>query len=85
MSNSDDRKDFYTSDLSLAAFLMMKGLKLLSGTKLTSGKFKFEFDNKDETANSCCCIYKIVEEIFKTFSSLSSSFLLIVMLVIQYV
>ena len=57
MSNSDDRKVFYTSDLSLAAFLMMKGLKLLHGTKLASGKFKFEFDNKDETAKKLSIDY----------------------------
>lgn len=40
---SDDR--YTTSDIAIAAFLMMKGLKLLSATREVSGKFKFEFED----------------------------------------
>ena len=43
-------KKFITSDIGIAAFLQLKGIKLLLCTRLDSGKFHFEFD---DTAASC--------------------------------
>jgi len=38
--------DMYkTSDLSIAAFLMMKGMKLLNAYRTSNGQFMFEFDD----------------------------------------
>ena len=56
-------KDYQTSDLALAAYLMMKGLILKSATKGPTGRFEFIFkDPKDEAlqhsleyVNSDCC------------------------------
>jgi hypothetical protein len=40
---------YKTSDLSIAAYLMMKGLKLIDAKRAQSGQFMFEFgdDNGD--------------------------------------
>lgn len=38
---------YITSDIAIASFLMMKGLKLLSAEKEKSGRFKFTFDDPD--------------------------------------
>ena len=43
-------KEFSTSDLSLAAFLLMKGLKLSDAKKIMSGKFNFLFHDPDDKA-----------------------------------
>lgn len=56
---------YQTSDLSIAAFLMMKGLKLISADREATGRFLFVFDdpNKDgvkyaiEFAGSDCAVY----------------------------
>ena len=40
-------KLYDTSDLALAAFLLMQGISLLSAKKDASGKFKFTFDDSD--------------------------------------
>ena len=45
-------KDYVTSDLSLAAFLLMKGMKLNDAKKTTSGKFIFSFDDPDDRAKN---------------------------------
>lgn len=45
-----EEKTFKTSDLSLAAFLTMKGLTLLRCTKTTVGKFEFVFEDAEEKA-----------------------------------
>lgn len=45
-----EEKIFKTSDLSLAAFLAMKGLTLLKCAKTTSGKFEFIFEDPDDKA-----------------------------------
>jgi hypothetical protein len=37
--------EYVTSDLSLAAFLLMKGLKLKSASRGQGGKFIFSFDD----------------------------------------
>jgi len=38
---------YITSDIAIASFLMMKGLKLISAEKEKNGRFKFTFDDKD--------------------------------------
>lgn len=43
--------EYSTSDIALAAFLMMKGLKLTSA-KREGGKFIFLFNDKNNLANS---------------------------------
>ena len=56
---------YETSDLSIAAFLMMKGLKLLSADRESSGRFMFVFDDPNqkgvqlaiEFAGSDCAVY----------------------------
>tara|TARA_E500000331_G_C17265911_1_gene717135 strand:+ start:1974 stop:2195 length:222 start_codon:yes stop_codon:yes gene_type:complete len=40
-------KQYQTSDLSLAAYLLLKGVKLLKAEKENSGKFIFLFDDPD--------------------------------------
>tara|TARA_R110000824_G_scaffold357024_1_gene544341 strand:- start:882 stop:1115 length:234 start_codon:yes stop_codon:yes gene_type:complete len=42
--------EYSTSDLSLAAFLLMKGLKLKDAKKISSGKFNFLFDDPNDSA-----------------------------------
>jgi hypothetical protein len=42
---------YVTTDLSLAAFLRLRGLKLLSASKHSTGRFEFVFDD-DGTADS---------------------------------
>ena len=56
---------YKTSDLSIAAFLMMKGLKLIDANRSPSGQFMFEFDDPGnngvsyaiEFASSSCAVY----------------------------
>lgn len=38
---------FQTSDIGIAAYVMMKGLKLQSAAKGSSGRFNFIFDDPD--------------------------------------
>jgi hypothetical protein len=40
-------QSYITSDLAMAAFLKLRGRKLLSAGKGTGGKFKFEFEDAD--------------------------------------
>ena len=42
---------YITSDIAIAAFLMMKGMKLLSATRERNGRFRFEFDNAQQSAD----------------------------------
>ena len=44
--------EYETSDLALAAFLILKGLKLLSAKRLESGRFHFVLDDSLKTAES---------------------------------
>jgi len=44
-------KTYVTTDLSLAAFLKLRGLRLLSASKHSTGRFEFVFDD-DGTADS---------------------------------
>ena len=41
-------KQFETSDIGVAAYIMMKGLKLLSATRDRTGRFKFIFDDPND-------------------------------------
>jgi hypothetical protein len=40
-------QSYTTSDLAMAAFLKLRGRKLLSAGKGAGGKFRFEFDDLD--------------------------------------
>ena len=56
---------YKTSDLSIAAYLMMKGVKLLNADRAPNGQFMFEFEDLDnrgvqyaiEFAGSDCAVY----------------------------
>ena len=56
---------YKTSDLSIAAYLMMKGLKLVNAFRASNGQFMFEFDDPAkkgaqlaiEFAGSSCAVY----------------------------
>ncbi len=45
---SEDKKIFVTSDIGIAAYLQLQGVKLISCRRLDSGKFHFEFDDPSE-------------------------------------
>jgi len=38
---------FYTSDIAIAAYLMMNGLQLVNAGREKNGRFKFEFQDVD--------------------------------------
>lgn len=56
---------YKTSDLSIAAYLMMKGMRLIDAKKNTNGQFLFEFDDPNgngvtlaiEFTGSDCAVY----------------------------
>ena len=50
MMSDDKQKVFVTHDLSLAAYLLMKGMVLQSAQK-AAGKFEFVFSDPDDAAN----------------------------------
>tara|TARA_R110000772_G_scaffold42044_1_gene97943 strand:- start:115 stop:336 length:222 start_codon:yes stop_codon:yes gene_type:complete len=43
---------YETSDLALAAFLTLRGLKLVSAERLESGRFQFILDDSDKKADT---------------------------------
>lgn len=43
---------YETSDLAIAAYLMLHEFKLVDAGKLTSGKFRFVFEDPDKKAKS---------------------------------
>ncbi len=45
-------KEYETSDLALAGYLTLKGLKLLSAQKTSTGRFRFIIDDSDGRAES---------------------------------
>jgi hypothetical protein len=45
---------FETSDIAIAAYLMMKGLKLQNAGREKTGRFKFEFDDPAGLASKYC-------------------------------
>ena len=48
---------YTTSDIAIAAYLMLKGLKLISATRETSGRFKFEFEDSGSQAKALAVEY----------------------------
>lgn len=56
---------YKTSDLSIAAYLMMKGMRLINAYRTPAGQFMFEFDDPDskgtlmaiEFTGSNCAVY----------------------------
>ena len=60
-----NNNSYKTSDLSIAAYLMMKGLKLEDAYRTSSGQFMFKFDDSNNVAaklaieftNSECAVY----------------------------
>ena len=44
-------KIYITSDIASAAFLMMKGMQLVSASRERSGRFKFQFDDANNEAD----------------------------------
>ncbi len=52
-----DEKQFITSDLSLAAFLSMKGVSLIKCTKIHTGRFEFIFNDVNNEAPNLSVIY----------------------------
>ena len=47
-----ETKTFTTSDIGIAAYLRLMGMKLLKCKRLDSGKFYFEFEDKDSSCQS---------------------------------
>ena len=47
---------FVTSDIAIAAFLLMRGFKLISAT-ITSGVYNFCFSDPEDKANIACIEY----------------------------
>ena len=54
---NNDMGKFITSDIAIAAYLMLKGFKLLAATRETSGKFKFDFEDPNNQAKSAAVEY----------------------------
>lgn len=50
-------KTFKTSDIGIAAFIMMKGLRLNSASRTPSGRFMFEFDDPNDMAKKYAVDY----------------------------
>jgi len=48
---------YTTSDLALAGFLMMRGLKLVDACRISGGRFKFEFEDPDNKGSSLAVEY----------------------------
>ena len=52
-----DIENFETSDLPLTAFLVMKGLVLITARRVTNGKFLFVLQDPDEIAHKLALEY----------------------------
>ncbi len=50
-------KEFKTSDLGLAAFMVMRGLSLVSAERLDSGRFEFVLEDHNESSKSLSIEY----------------------------
>ena len=48
---------FKTSDIAIAAYLMMKGMKLIDARRLNNGRFHFEFDDPKSEGNKFAIEY----------------------------
>ena len=47
-----DKNTFTTSDIGIAAYLRLKGVKLLKCKRLESGKFYFEFEDDTDSCQT---------------------------------
>jgi hypothetical protein len=52
-----EEKVFVTSDLPLAAYLVIKGLQIQKAKKISGGKFEFILDDPEEVAESYAIEY----------------------------
>ena len=43
-----DKQNYITSDIGIAAYLQLIGIKLIKCTRLENGKFYFEFEDEDQ-------------------------------------
>tara|TARA_R110000803_G_scaffold134065_3_gene201156 strand:- start:303 stop:524 length:222 start_codon:yes stop_codon:yes gene_type:complete len=50
-------KTYKTSDIGIAAFIMMKGLKLIEAKRGPTGRFHFEFEDQSDIAKSYAVDY----------------------------
>ena len=50
-------KEYSTPDLSFAAFLLMKSVRLISANKLGSGKFNFTIDDPDQRCQELAIVF----------------------------
>ena len=50
-------RTFETSDIGIAAFIMMKGLKLVEAKRAPSGRFSFIFEDPGDSARSLAVDY----------------------------
>ncbi len=48
---------FETSDIAIASYVMMKGLRLIKGERERTGRFKFVFNDPDSLGNSYAVEY----------------------------
>jgi hypothetical protein len=48
---------FETSDIAIASYVMMKGLRLIKAERERTGRFKFVFDDPDSLGNSYAVEY----------------------------
>jgi len=48
---------YITSDIAIAAYLMMKGMTLIDARRERSGRFRFEFDDADNKGNKFAIEY----------------------------
>ena len=48
---------YKTSDIAIAAYLMMKGMKLIDARRLNNGRFHFEFDDPKNKGNKLAIEY----------------------------
>ena len=53
MENTLENQNFYTtSDIGIAAYLQLRGHRLLECKRLQSGKFFFKFDDSEQTCSA---------------------------------
>ena len=50
-------KTYKTSDIGIAAFIMMKGLKLIEAKRSQSGRFSFVFEDTNDLGNTYAVDY----------------------------
>lgn len=49
--------NYQTSDIAIAAYLMMKGMKLIDARRERNGRFHFEFDDPNNIGNKLAIEY----------------------------